>query len=70
MPDIYKTADVFVLPSQGETWGLSINEAMASSKAILVSDKCGAAPDLVKDNNIFPLCFNNLFIRIVWSTRS
>ena len=50
MPDIYKTADVFVLPSQGETWGLSINEAMASSKAILVSDKCGAALDLVKDN--------------------
>ena len=52
MPDIYKAADVFVLPSKGpgETWGLSINEAMASSKAVLVSDKCGAALDLVKDN--------------------
>jgi glycosyltransferase involved in cell wall biosynthesis len=49
MPGIYKTGDVFVLPSQGpyETWGLSVNEAMASSRAVLVSDKCGCANDLV-----------------------
>jgi glycosyltransferase involved in cell wall biosynthesis len=40
------------LPSKGpgETWGLSINEAMASAKAVLVSNKCGAALDLVKNN--------------------
>jgi glycosyltransferase involved in cell wall biosynthesis len=52
MPDVYKAADVFCLPSQGpgETWGLAINEAMACSLAILVSDKCGCAVDLVKDN--------------------
>ena len=51
MPVIYQLADIFVLPSRGpgETWGLSINEAMASAKAILVSDACGAAIDLVKD---------------------
>ncbi len=49
MPDVYKCCDVFVLPSKGpgETWGLAINEAMASSKPVLVSDKCGAAQDLV-----------------------
>lgn len=51
MPSIYKTADVLVLPSRGpgETWGLAVNEAMACSKAILVSDKCGCAIDLVQD---------------------
>ena len=51
MPDVYKCCDVFVLPSQGpgETWGLAINEAMASGKAVLVSNKCGAATDLVHD---------------------
>lgn len=51
MPSIYESADVFVLPSKGpgETWGLAVNEAMANSKAIIVSDKCGCAVDLVKD---------------------
>jgi len=51
IPAIYQLCDVFVLPSQGpgETWGLSINEAMACSKPVLVSDQCGAAVDLVKN---------------------
>jgi glycosyltransferase involved in cell wall biosynthesis len=51
MPAIYEIADVFVLPSRGphETWGLAVNEAMANGKAVIVSDKCGCAPDLVAD---------------------
>ncbi len=49
MPDLYAMADVFVLPSISETWGLSINEAMASGKALLISDSCGAAIDLVQN---------------------
>jgi len=50
MPYIYSMADVFVLPSKGETWGLTVNEAMANGLAIIVSNKCGCAPDLVKEN--------------------
>jgi len=51
MPEVYKMADVVVLPSKGpgETWGLAINEAMACAKAVLVSDKCGCAFDLVEN---------------------
>jgi glycosyltransferase involved in cell wall biosynthesis len=51
MPAVYRLGDVFVLPSQGpgETWGLAVNEAMACGKAVLVSDKVGCAPDLVKE---------------------
>jgi len=51
MPAMYEIADVFVLPSRGphETWGLAVNEAMANGKAVIVSDKCGCAPDLVAD---------------------
>ena len=51
MPAIYRMADVFVLPSTGpgETWGLAVNEAMACSRAVIVSDKCGGAVDLVND---------------------
>lgn len=49
MPVIYRLGDVFVLPSRSETWGLSINESMASSRAVLVSNKCGCSIDLVKE---------------------
>ncbi|WP_431199776.1 glycosyltransferase family 4 protein [Mucilaginibacter sp. P25] len=51
MPVVYQACDIFCLPSKGpgETWGLAINEAMACSKAILISSKVGAGTDLVKD---------------------
>ncbi len=52
MPVVYRLGDVFVLPSKGpgETWGLAINEAMACGRPVIVSDKCGAAADMVKNN--------------------
>jgi glycosyltransferase involved in cell wall biosynthesis len=34
----------------GETWGLAVNEAMASGRTVLVSSKAGCAIDLVRDN--------------------
>lgn len=51
MPVVYRMADLFILPSTGpdETWGLAVNEAMASGKAVLVSSKAGCAIDLVHD---------------------
>jgi glycosyltransferase involved in cell wall biosynthesis len=51
MPVIYRVADLFILPSQGpgETWGLSLNEAMASGKAIAACNKVGGAVDLIDD---------------------
>lgn len=48
MPIIYQAADLFCLPSLTESWGLAVNEAMACSTAILVSDGVGCATDLVK----------------------
>ena len=50
MPMIYRTSDVFILPSISETWGLGINEAMNCGLAILASDKVGAAIDLIQNN--------------------
>ena len=43
----YAFAGCFVLPSTREPWGLVTNEAMAASLPVLVSDRCGCAPDLV-----------------------
>ena len=47
MPVLYQAADLFCLPSKSESWGLSINEAMACGRAVLASDKVGCAADLV-----------------------
>lgn len=41
-------ADVFCLPSAGpgETWGLAINEALASGTPCIVSDRAGCSQDI------------------------
>lgn len=49
LPAYFALADVFVLPSQHEPWGLIVNEAMAAGCAVVVSSDVGAAPDLVRD---------------------
>jgi glycosyltransferase involved in cell wall biosynthesis len=48
LPAFYDLADVFVLPSRREPWGLVVNEAMNAGRAIVVSDQVGSGPDLVK----------------------
>lgn len=48
--DFYAAADIFVLPSEDETWGLVVNEAMNCSCAIIASDRVGSATDLIKNN--------------------
>jgi glycosyltransferase involved in cell wall biosynthesis len=40
-------ADVLVLPSVSEPWGLVVNEAMACGLPVLISANCGCVPDLV-----------------------
>jgi len=43
----YVAADCLVLPGDyNETWGLVVNEAMASGLPCIISDRCGCAPDL------------------------
>ena len=48
LPRLYALADVFVLPSAEEPWGLVINEAMCSGLPIVASESVGAAADLVQ----------------------
>jgi glycosyltransferase involved in cell wall biosynthesis len=49
MPAMYRIGNCLVLPSKGpgETWGLAVNEAMASGLPVIVSNKVGCHPDLV-----------------------
>ncbi len=59
LPDYFASADVFVLPSDDEPWGLIINEAMNFGLPVITTDKVGAAPDLVRHGEngfIYPAC--------------
>jgi len=49
LPAAYVAADVLVLPSESETWGLAVNEAMACGLPAIVSDSVGCAPDLIEE---------------------
>lgn len=53
----YTAADVMVLASDWETWGLVVNEGMVFQLPAIVSDRVGGGPDLIKDREtgyIFP----------------
>jgi len=53
----FRAADAFILPSDFETWGLVVNEAMQFGLPSLVSDMVGCKDDLVvpgKTGFVFP----------------
>jgi glycosyltransferase involved in cell wall biosynthesis/GT2 family glycosyltransferase len=45
----YASADVFALLSTHEPWGVVVNEAAASALPLVLSDRVGAARDLLRD---------------------
>lgn len=45
----YKAADVFVLPTREDIWGLVINEAMVCGLPVVTTDRCIAGLELVKN---------------------
>jgi len=54
----YVAADVLVLPSSAETWGVVVNEAMACGLPCIVSDRVGCGPDMIvcgQTGHIFPM---------------
>ena len=49
LPRYYVLADVLILPTFKEVWGLVVNEALASGLYVLCSDRAGVAYDLIKE---------------------
>jgi glycosyltransferase involved in cell wall biosynthesis len=50
LPVHYALANAFVHASTSEQWGLVVNEAIASGLPVIVSNRCGCAPELVNGN--------------------
>lgn len=53
----YAIADIFVLPSLGESWGLVVNEAMCFGLPVVITDKVSSGDDLVRQGEngfVFP----------------
>jgi glycosyltransferase involved in cell wall biosynthesis len=50
LPVYYALANAFVHASTTEQWGLVVNEAIASGLPVVVSNRCGCAPELVNGN--------------------
>ena len=52
----YIAADLFVLPTREDIWGLVINEAMAFMLPIITTNRCIAGLELVSDNGFIVEC--------------
>jgi len=56
--EIYAACDACVLPSVSDTWGLVVNESLASGTPCVASDGVGCGPDLIhrgETGNVFPV---------------
>ena len=45
--EYYKAADLFVLPTREDIWGLVINESMANGLPVITTNKCVAGMELI-----------------------
>jgi hypothetical protein len=48
LPDLYRQADVLVVPSYFEPWGLVVHEGLAYGLPVIATDQVAAADDLVE----------------------
>jgi glycosyltransferase involved in cell wall biosynthesis len=51
LPFLYGSADIFILPTREDTWGLVVNEAMASGLPVLCSKYAHAQEMIVEGEN-------------------
>lgn len=49
LPGLFAQADVFVLPSRHDGWGVVMNQALGAGLPIIASDQVGAAHDLIRE---------------------
>jgi glycosyltransferase involved in cell wall biosynthesis len=47
LAEVYHSADIILLPSISEPWGLTVNEGMLCGLPAIASERCGCARDLI-----------------------
>ena len=47
LPEYYAKAKIFLFPTQNDTWGVVVNEAMAAGLPVITCENAGVAHDLV-----------------------
>jgi glycosyltransferase involved in cell wall biosynthesis len=58
LPQIYAAADLFVFPTQFETWGLVVNEAMLFGLPVICTDEVPSHDDLItagETGDVYPV---------------
>ncbi len=50
LKEYYKSADVFVLPTREDIWGLVVNESMANALPVITTTNCISGLELVVEN--------------------
>lgn len=51
LSELYKSCDVFILPSISEPWGLVVEEALNNGLPVIVSDKVGCVEEIIEENH-------------------
>jgi glycosyltransferase involved in cell wall biosynthesis len=57
LAELFALADVTIVPSRAETWGVTVNESLASGTPVVASEAVGAVDDLVDEGvngRVFP----------------
>lgn len=49
LPGVFARADVFILPSRYDGWGVVVNQAIGAGLPVICSDAVGAGYDLVEE---------------------
>ncbi|MGC4020645.1 MAG: glycosyltransferase family 4 protein [Cyclobacteriaceae bacterium] len=49
LPEYFALADIFVLPSRYDGWGVVVNQAIGAGLPVICSDQVGAGLDLIED---------------------
>ena len=52
LSDYYKAADLFVLPTREDIWGLVINEALSHGLPVITTNKCVAGLEMINDKDV------------------
>ena len=49
LAEYYRAADLFVLPTRGDVWGLVLNEAMSFGLPVITTNRCAAGLELIEN---------------------